>query len=59
MTLTAEKPVAAEQQVPPAPVATATDAPVAPAIVLAAIRCDCLHEPGRYLDEVRVPFGGE
>jgi hypothetical protein len=58
MTLTAEMPAAAaEQHVQPAP--APADAVVTPETVLAAIRTDCLLDPARYLDEVRVPFGGE
>ncbi len=62
MILTAEMTLPATEQdvqsTPPAVPAPA-DAQVTPATALQAIRSDCQREPARYLDEVRVPFGGE
>jgi hypothetical protein len=61
MSLPAEMTTALEQDGQPTAltVPEAVAVPVAPETVLAAIHRDCLSDPLGYLDEVRVPFGGE
>jgi hypothetical protein len=56
MPLTTERPAVTVTQPP-----TEQNAPPvsAPADLLRAIRSDCRDEPQRYLDQTRVPFGGE
>ena len=60
MSLTAEMTVCrTEQERPESPPTLPDDEPVNRETVVVAIRRDCLLEPARYLEEVRVPFGGE
>ena len=47
-----------EQDLQAAP-AVPQDEQAVRAAVVQAIQRDCLREPDLYLDEVRVPFGGE
>jgi hypothetical protein len=60
MNLTAEMPIPTVEQDPQAtPTAAPESDPATREAVLLAVRRDCLLEPDLYLDEVRVPFGGE
>ena len=62
MTDTAEMlpPVTEQDQQPAAPaVPPPQDEQAARAALVAAVQRDSLHQPDLYLDEVRVPFGGE
>jgi hypothetical protein len=47
------------QPLPASSAPSTTPQPATLAEVLQAIRQDCLAQPLLYLDEVRVPFGGE
>jgi hypothetical protein len=60
MTLTDKRTACKAEQERPQALPTKPDGqPVSPETVLRAVRRDCQLEPTRYLEEVRVPFGGE
>jgi hypothetical protein len=48
-----------DQQVVAPAVPVPQEEQAARAAVVGAVQRDCLHQPDLYLDEVRVPFGGE
>jgi hypothetical protein len=48
-----------KEEIPQPPAAEVAAGTAAREAVLLEVRNDCRVEPGRYLDEIVVPFGGE